>query len=285
MDLFRKLGRIPEEGPSFRVETSCSIKRLLEDEELCCWTCNRSLGRFWKTNLGTIPERSLRHSGRYGNYGIEGYNACKYREYRTGRNLTRTFPKIIPKFVLQNLPFVSIKPGYDIRSTFPLLDIEPMPSGTSLPCRVNNCWRVRAQSSPGWWEDTSLCGPWWFSRTSSWLPCPICPWLRVRFRFFGLRRWCHRTLRCACRKCFHGEASRTPPSEGEPEDYEKKIFIADSKRTTLLGTAAELISTDSFLPPSSSVVSSPRMAHTLAEIFTHAQLLDFENRNSWAGRG
>ena len=37
MDLFRKLGHIPEEGPSFRVETSCSIKRLLEDEELCCW--------------------------------------------------------------------------------------------------------------------------------------------------------------------------------------------------------------------------------------------------------
>ena len=36
MGLFRKLGRIPEEGPSFRVETSCSIKRLLEDEELCC---------------------------------------------------------------------------------------------------------------------------------------------------------------------------------------------------------------------------------------------------------
>ena len=31
-----KLGRIPEEGPSFRVETLCSIKRLLEDEELCC---------------------------------------------------------------------------------------------------------------------------------------------------------------------------------------------------------------------------------------------------------
>ena len=37
MGLFRKLGRIPEESPSFRVETSCSIKRLLEDEELCCW--------------------------------------------------------------------------------------------------------------------------------------------------------------------------------------------------------------------------------------------------------
>ena len=36
----RKLGPssgIPEEGPSFRVETSCSIKRLLEDEALCCW--------------------------------------------------------------------------------------------------------------------------------------------------------------------------------------------------------------------------------------------------------
>ena len=31
MGLFRKLGRIPEEGPSFRVETSCSIKRLLEN--------------------------------------------------------------------------------------------------------------------------------------------------------------------------------------------------------------------------------------------------------------
>ena len=28
---------VSEEGPSFRVETSCSIKRLLEDEELCCW--------------------------------------------------------------------------------------------------------------------------------------------------------------------------------------------------------------------------------------------------------
>ena len=29
------------------------------------------------------------------------------------------------------------------------------------------------------------------------------------------------------------------------------------------------------------------MPHTLAEIFTHAQLLvlDFKNRNSWAGRG
>ena len=37
MDLFRKLGHTPEEGPSLRVETSCSIKRLLEDEELCCW--------------------------------------------------------------------------------------------------------------------------------------------------------------------------------------------------------------------------------------------------------
>ena len=27
------------------------------------------------------------------------------------------------------------------------------------------------------------------------------------------------------------------------------------------------------------------MPHTLAEIFTHAQLPDFKNRNSWAGRG
>ena len=27
------------------------------------------------------------------------------------------------------------------------------------------------------------------------------------------------------------------------------------------------------------------MPHTLEEIFTHAQLLDFKNRNSWAGRG
>ena len=31
--------------------------------------------------------------------------------------------------------------------------------------------------------------------------------------------------------------------------------------------------------------SSPRMPHTLGEIFTHAQLLDFKNSNSWAGRG
>ena len=31
-------------------------------------------------------------------------NACEYRKYRTGQNLTRTFPKIISKFVLQNVP-------------------------------------------------------------------------------------------------------------------------------------------------------------------------------------
>ena len=41
------------------------------------------------------------------------------------------------------------------------------------------------------------------------------------------------------------------------------------------------------LPPLllSFTVSSPRMPHMLGEIFTHAQLLDFKNRNSWAGRG
>ena len=31
--------------------------------------------------------------------------------------------------------------------------------------------------------------------------------------------------------------------------------------------------------------SSPRMPHTLGEIFAHAQLLNFKNRNSWAGPG
>ena len=45
----------------------------------------------------------------YGNYGIEGYNACNYRKYRTGWNLTRTFPNIVPKFVLQNLPNARVK--------------------------------------------------------------------------------------------------------------------------------------------------------------------------------
>ena len=30
--------------------------------------------------------------------------------------------------------------------------------------------------------------------------------------------------------------------------------------------------------------TSPRMGHTLGEIFTHAQSLNFKNRNSWAGR-
>ena len=42
---------------------------------------------------------------------IKGYNANKYRKHRTGRNLTRTFPKIVPKFGLQKvynkLPFSS----------------------------------------------------------------------------------------------------------------------------------------------------------------------------------
>ena len=31
-------------------------------------------------------------------------------------------------------------------------------------------------------------------------------------------------------------------------------------------------------------MSSPRMGHTLGEIFTHAQSLNFKNRNSWVGR-
>ena len=31
-------------------------------------------------------------------------------------------------------------------------------------------------------------------------------------------------------------------------------------------------------------VPSPRMGHTLGEIFTHAQSLNFKNRNSWTGR-
>ena len=30
--------------------------------------------------------------------------------------------------------------------------------------------------------------------------------------------------------------------------------------------------------------TSPRMGHTLGEIFTHAQSLNLKNRNSWAGR-
>ena len=34
--------------------------------------------------------------------------SLQYRNYRTGRNLTRIFPKIVPKFVLQNLPIVKI---------------------------------------------------------------------------------------------------------------------------------------------------------------------------------
>ena len=32
---------------------------------------------------------------------ILAFNYRKYRKFRTGRNLTRTFPKIVPKFVLQ----------------------------------------------------------------------------------------------------------------------------------------------------------------------------------------
>ena len=38
-------------------------------------------------------------------------------------------------------------------------------------------------------------------------------------------------------------------------------------------------------PTGSWNTASPRMPHTLGEIFTHAQLLDFKNRNSWAGPG
>ena len=59
------------------------------------------IGRFAKRISVRFSERSSWDFDRYGNYGIEGYNACKYRKCRTGRNLTRTFPKIVPKFVLQ----------------------------------------------------------------------------------------------------------------------------------------------------------------------------------------
>ena len=34
--------------------------------------------------------------------------SLQYRNYRTGRNLTRTFPKIVLKYVLQNLPILQI---------------------------------------------------------------------------------------------------------------------------------------------------------------------------------
>ena len=34
---------------------------------------------------------------------ILAFNYRKYRKFRTGRNLTRTFPKIVPKFVLQKV--------------------------------------------------------------------------------------------------------------------------------------------------------------------------------------
>ena len=34
---------------------------------------------------------------------ILAFNYHKYRKFRTGRNLTRTFPKIVPKFVLQKV--------------------------------------------------------------------------------------------------------------------------------------------------------------------------------------
>ena len=59
----RKLGPssgIPEEGPSFRVETSCSIKRLLEDEELCCWLyVYVRLSCLWKIFAGGAKVRGL----------------------------------------------------------------------------------------------------------------------------------------------------------------------------------------------------------------------------------
>ena len=34
---------------------------------------------------------------------ILAFNYRKYRTFRIGRNLTRTFPKIVPKFVLQKV--------------------------------------------------------------------------------------------------------------------------------------------------------------------------------------
>ena len=49
MDLFRKLGRIPEEGPSFRIETSCSIND--------CWKTKNSVVDL--IILGICPTKPL----------------------------------------------------------------------------------------------------------------------------------------------------------------------------------------------------------------------------------
>ena len=76
------------------------------------WVCVRSrfipirdAGNFPQCWISVqISERSSWDFGLYGIYGIYMHYTLQYRNYRTGRNLTRTFPKIVPKFVLQNLP-------------------------------------------------------------------------------------------------------------------------------------------------------------------------------------
>ena len=66
------------------------------------WSCHQ--GGFANRISVRFSERSSSDFSRYGIYGIYLHHSLKYHKYRTGRNLTQTFPKIIPKFVLQNLP-------------------------------------------------------------------------------------------------------------------------------------------------------------------------------------
>ena len=53
----------------------------------------------------------------------------------------------------------------------------------------------------------------------------------------------------------------------------------------LSGTAIARLQHDDAEAKTAATWTSPRMPHTLVEIFTHAHLPDFKNRNSWAGGG
>ena len=63
LDRYKSTRTLSEEGPSFRVETSCSIKRLLEDEELCWRTL--LLRRFECTTSSSVG-----HLSRLSKWGV-----------------------------------------------------------------------------------------------------------------------------------------------------------------------------------------------------------------------
>ena len=117
-------------------------------------------GGFAKRISVRFLERSSWAFGQYGIYGIYMHYSLQYRNYRTGRNLTRTFPKIVPKFIWQNLPNVYITLYLFLVVTSPCCFAR-----VQALLRSPREFQEWCHSSASRWEDS-----WWFAGQH-----PTCP--------------------------------------------------------------------------------------------------------------